>query len=72
MGEKILKPREVKDPVKALNIYRNKDLVEKAFGNFKKRLSLKRLLISSEQSLDGKMFVAFILLIYLSYIKNMM
>jgi transposase len=63
---------EVKDPVEALNIYRNKDLVEKAFGNLKERLSLRRLLVSSEQSLDGKMFVAFISLIYLSYIKKMM
>jgi transposase len=63
---------EVKEPVKALNIYRNKDLVEKAFANLKERLSLRRLLVSSEQSLDGKMFVAFISLIYLSYIKKMM
>lgn len=56
----------------ALQIYRNKDVVEKAFGNLKERLNLRRLLVSSEQSLDGKLFVAFIALIYLSYIKKQM
>lgn len=61
-----------KDPVKALDIYRNKDLVEKAFGNLKERLSLRRLLISSEKALDGKLFVEFVALIYLSYIKKAM
>ena len=63
---------EIKDPSEALSIYRNKDLVEKAFGNLKERLSLRRLLVSSEQSLDGKLFVEFIALIYLSYIKKAM
>lgn len=63
---------EEKDPVEALDIYRNKDLVEKAFGNLKERLSLRRLLVSSEQALDGKLFVEFVALIYLSYIKKAM
>lgn len=63
---------EIKDPVEALSIYRNKDLVEKAFENLKERLNLRRLAVSSEQSLDGKLFVQFIALIFLSYItKNM-
>lgn len=56
----------------ALRIYRNKDLVEKAFGNLKERLNLRRLLVSSEASLEGKLFVAFIALIYLSWIKKRM
>ena len=63
---------QVKDPVEALDIYRNKDLVEKAFGNLKERLSLRRLLVSSDQSLDGKLFVQFIALIFLSYVKKAM
>jgi transposase len=46
--------------------------VEKAFGNLKERLNLRRLLVSSEQSLEGKLFVAFIALIYLSHIKKKM
>ena len=33
---------EIKNPVKALEVYRNKDLVEKAFNNLKERLNLRR------------------------------
>jgi len=63
---------EVKEPVEALEIYRNKDLVEKAFENLKERLNLRRMAVSSEQSLDGKLFVQFIALIFLSYITKKM
>ena len=63
---------DIKDPIRVLEIYRNKDLVEKAFGNLKERLNLRRTLVSSEQSLDGKLFVEFVALIYLSYIKKKM
>jgi len=63
---------EVKDAMKALEIYRNKDLVEKAFDNLKDRLNLRRVAVSSEQSLDGKLFVQFISLIFLSYITKKM
>lgn len=63
---------ELKDPAEALKIYRNKDLVEKAFCNIKERLDCRRLAVSSELSLDGKLFVEFIALIYLSYIKKQM
>jgi hypothetical protein len=62
----------VKDPLKALEIYRSKDLIEKAFGNLKERLNMRRTSVSSDESLDGKLFVQFIALIYLSYIKKMM
>ena len=63
---------ETMDAVTALELYRNKDVVEKAFGNLKERLNLRRTLVSSEQSLDGKLFVEFVALIYLSYIKKQM
>ena len=63
---------EIKEAVKALEIYRNKDLVEKAFANLKERLNLRRLAVSSEQSLDGKLFVQFIALIFLSSITKRM
>ena len=67
-----LASNETMDSVTALEIYRNKDVVEKAFGNLKERLNMRRMLVSSEQSLDGKLFVEFIALIYLSYIKKQM
>jgi transposase len=63
---------EKMDSKKALELYRNKDLVEKAFGNLKERLNLRRTLVSSEQSLNGKLFVEFVALIYLSHINNRM
>jgi len=63
---------DIKDSIEALEIYRNKDVVEKAFGNLKERLNFSRPGVSSDQSLDGKLFVEFIALIYLSYIKKMM
>ena len=60
------------DAITALETYRNRDLVEKAFGNLKERLNLRRTLVSSETSLSGKLFVEFVALIYLSYIKKQM
>ena len=63
---------EIKDPFVALSLYRSKDISEKAFGNLKERLNFRRMQVSSELSLDGKLFVEFIALIYLSYVKKKM
>ena len=63
---------ETMDAITALDLYRNKDVIEKAFGNLKERLNMRRTLVSSEQSLEGKLFVNFVALIYLSYIKKQM
>ena len=63
---------EKMDSLTALSHYRNKDLVEKAFGNLKERLNMRRTLVSSEQSLKGKLFVEFVALIYLSYLNKQM
>ena len=68
----VLLTNEKMDATKALQLYRNKDVVEKAFGNLKERLSMRRMLVSSEHSLNGKLFVEFIALIFLSYIKKQM
>lgn len=63
---------EIKDPIAALQIYRNKDAVEKAFSDIKGRLNCRRTLVSSERSLDGKLFVEFVALIILSYVNKHM
>ena len=63
---------EKMDSITALELYRNKDLVEKAFGDLKERLNLRRSLVSSEQCLNGKLFVEFVALIILSYLKKQM
>ena len=68
----VLISNEVKDPVTALCLYRMRDVVEKAFWNVKERLNLKRTMSSSESSLEGKLFVEFVALIYLSYIQKKM
>jgi hypothetical protein len=63
---------EIKDSIEALTVYRTKDLIEKACGNLKERLNFRRMEVSSERSLDGKLFVEFMALIFLSYIKKVM
>ena len=68
----VLITNEVKDPVTALRLYRMRDVVEKAFWNVKERLNLRRTMTSSESSLERKLFVAFVALIYLSYIQKRM
>ena len=62
----------IKEPLQALEIYRTKDMIEKAFGNLKERLNMRRTSVSSEENLEGKLFVQFIALIYMSYIKKSM
>jgi len=60
----------IKDPIESLTIYRNKDVVEKSFDNLKNQLDMKRLRIHSSASMDGRLFVQFIALVYMSYIRN--
>ena len=63
---------EIKIANLAICLYRNKDVVEKAFGNLKERLNCRRFLVSSEASLNGKLFTEFVALILLSYIHKQM
>lgn len=62
----------IKDPLEAIDIYRSKDVIEKAFGDLKSRLNLRRTSVSSEESLEGKLFVQYIALIIVSFIKQKM
>lgn len=71
-GYFVLLSNEIKDPKDALDIYRNKDLVEKAFSNLKNRLNMRRTSVSSSENLEGKLFIQFIALIYISYIHKYM
>lgn len=63
---------DIKDGSEAIDIYRSKDVIEKAYSDLKNRLSLRRTSVSSEENLEGKLFVQFVALIYLSYIKQKM
>lgn len=71
-GYFMLLSNEIKDPSEALAVYRNKDLIEKSFGNLKNRLNMRRTMVTSSESLEGKLFVQFIALIYVSYIHKCM
>lgn len=68
----VLLSNGVKDPAEALRIYRSKDMIEKAFGDLKDRLNMRRVSVSSEENLEGKIFLQFVALIYVSYVKRAM
>jgi transposase len=68
----VLLSNEATNASQALTTYRNKDVVEKAFDNIKDRLDMKRLNVSSDLSLNGKLFVEFIALIFISYLHKSM
>ena len=71
-GYFVLMSNGIKDPVEALRIYRNKDLIEKSFGNLKERLNMRRMAVASEEGFEGKLFVQFVALELMSYIKKKM
>ena len=71
-GYFVLMSNGIKDPVEALRIYRLKDLIEKSFGNLKERLSMRRISVASEENFEGKLFVQFVALQLMSYIKKQM
>lgn len=71
-GYFVLLSNGVKDPEEAIKLYRVRDLKEKAFANLKERLDMRRMSASSSENFEGKLFVQFLALIYLSYIKKQM
>jgi len=54
------------------DIYRKKDVVEKAFMKYKNLLGLKRLRVHGDERMRNKLFIAFIALILVSHIHNVM
>ena len=62
----------VKDKVKALEIYRSKDAVEKNFDDLKNDLDMKRLRIHTQSTMDGRIFIQFIALILITKLKEVM
>ena len=72
IGYFVLLSNDIKDSVTALEIYRKKDMVEKAFDNLKERLEMKRTAVHSDGALAGKFFIQFLALIFVSYIHKHM
>ena len=62
----------VKDPVEALKIYRDKDVIEKSFDDLKNQLDMNRLRMHTADAVNGRLFVQFIALIYVSALRKEM
>ena len=71
-GYLVLITNDIKNPVKALKTYRNKDIVETAFDNLNNSLDMKRLRVHLEESMRGRLFIQFIALIFVSYAYKVM
>jgi transposase len=71
-GYFVLLSNDIKDPVAAIETYRKKDMVEKAFDNLKERLEMRRTTVHSDEALQGRFFLQFLALIYVSYIHKHM
>jgi transposase len=68
-GFQVLLANSIKDPVETLQIYRDKDVVEKCFDDLKNQLDMKRLRMHTSQTVDGRLFVQFVALIYMSALR---
>ena len=71
-GFQTLLTNSIKDPIEAMQIYRDKDVVEKCFDDLKNQLDMKRLRMHSSATVDGRLFVQFIALIYMSALRREM
>ncbi|MRI86526.1 hypothetical protein GIY09_11810 [Aerococcaceae bacterium WS4759] len=72
MGYFVLLSNSRMTSAQVLSHYRDKDQVEKAFMNLKDRLNMRRLRMSSERGLEGKLFVQYLALILVSELKHRM
>lgn len=61
-----------KDPLTALSVYREKDIVEKCFDDLKNELDMKRLRVHKANRMKARLFIQFIALILLSRIRKTM
>jgi transposase len=61
---------KIKNADEALNVYRNKDVVENSFDDLKNHLDMKRLRVHSAAAMDGRLFLQFLALIYISSIRT--
>jgi hypothetical protein len=68
----VLLTNRLKDPVLTLETYRNKDVVENCFDDLKNQLDMKRLRVHSSASMDTRLFLQFLALIYISALRKRM
>ena len=63
---------EVMGPFEALAAYRDKDAIEKRFGDVKSLLDLRTPRVSTEGTLAGKLFVTFVALVPAAWLRRRM
>jgi transposase len=61
---------KIKRADEALQVYRNKDVVENCFDDLKNQLDMKRLRVHRSAAMDSRLFLQFIALIYISKIRQ--
>ena len=66
----VLLTTKFKDPLEALRVYREKDVVEKCFDDLKNGLDMKRLRVHLSGRMKSRMFIQFISLILTSRIRK--
>ena len=63
---------EVMGPFEALAAYRDKDAIEKRFGDVKSLLDFRTPRVSTEETLSGKLFVVFVALVLAAWLRRRM
>jgi hypothetical protein len=66
----VILTNEGKNPVEVLKTYRDKDVVENCFDDLKSQIDMKRLRVHRSAAMDGRLFVQFLALIYISAIRK--
>ncbi|TWI70646.1 hypothetical protein LZ24_02216, partial [Desulfobotulus alkaliphilus] len=61
---------KIKTADEALHVYRDKDVVENCFDDLKNHMDMKRIRVHSAAAMDGRLFLQFLALIYVSSIRS--
>lgn len=61
---------KIRTAEEALEVYRNKDVVENCFDDLKNHLDMKRLRVHTAPAMDGRLFLQFLALVYVSAIRT--
>lgn len=72
VGFQAILSTKFKDPMEALRVYREKDIVEKCFDDLKNQLDMNRLRVHKSGRMQSRMFLQFIALILMSQIRKVM
>lgn len=71
-GWVVLISNDVNNAYRAMNIYRDKDVVEKGFLRLKNSIDLGRLRVHSNNAMQGKLFIGFVASVIMSSINKVM